>query len=98
MRVLIIEDEPQAAARLTSLVQELQPSWSIVATLDSVKRSVAWLKQNACDLILMDIQLADGLSFEVFDQVEVKTPVIFTTAYNEYALKAFKVNSIRHLK
>lgn len=97
MRVLIIEDEPQAAARLTSLVQELQPSWSIVATLDSVKRSVAWLKQNACDLILMDIQLADGLSFEVFDQVEVKTPVIFTTAYNEYALKAFKVNSIDYL-
>ena len=97
MRVLIIEDEPQAAARLTSLVQELQPSWSIVATLDSVKRSVAWLKQNACDLILMDIQLSDGLSFEVFDQVEVKTPVIFTTAYNEYALKAFKVNSIDYL-
>ena len=97
MRVLIIEDEPQAAARLTSLVQELQPSWSIVATLDSVKRSVAWLKQNACDLILMDIQLADGLGFEVFDQVEVKTPVIFTTAYNEYALKAFKVNSIDYL-
>lgn len=97
MRVLIIEDEPQAAARLTSLVQELQPSWSIVATLDSVKRSVVWLKQNACDLILMDIQLADGLSFEVFDQVEVKTPVIFTTAYNEYALKAFKVNSIDYL-
>lgn len=97
MRVLIIEDEPQAAARLTSLVHELQPSWSIVANLDSVKRSVAWLKQNTCDLILMDIQLADGLSFEVFDQVEVKTPVIFTTAYNEYALKAFKVNSIDYL-
>lgn len=97
MRVLIVEDEPQAAARLTSLVHELQPLWSIVANLDSVKRSVTWLNQNSCDLILMDIQLADGLSFEVFDQVEVKTPVIFTTAYNEYALKAFKVNSIDYL-
>lgn len=97
MNVLLIEDEPQAAARLATLIAELQPDWKIVAQLDSIKRSVAWLQQNSCQLILMDIHLADGLSFEIFERVEVKAPVIFTTAYNEYALKAFKVNSIDYL-
>ncbi len=97
MRVLIIEDEPQAATRLSRLVAALQPDWEIADTLDSVKRSVDWLSKNGCDLILMDIQLADGLSFEIFDRIVVTAPVIFTTAYNEYALKAFKVNSIDYL-
>ncbi|MCW5910649.1 MAG: response regulator transcription factor [Cyclobacteriaceae bacterium] len=97
MNVLIIEDEPQAATLLTSLIKELQPDWNVLASLDSVKQSAEWLRKNTCDLILMDIQLADGLSFEVFEKAEVKTPVIFTTAYNEYALKAFKVNSIDYL-
>lgn len=97
MRVLIIEDEPQAATRLTRLVAALQPDWEIADTLDSVKRSIEWLSKSSCDLILMDIQLADGLSFEIFERIVVTAPVIFTTAYNEYALKAFKVNSIDYL-
>ena len=70
----------------------------VVGKLDSIKGSIEWLKENpTVDLIFMDIQLADGLSFEIFDKVEVKSPVVFTTAYNEYALRAFKVNSIDYL-
>ncbi len=97
MKVLIIEDEPLAAERLGNLVRELHDEIQLVATLDSVQRSVVWLSQNTVDLIFMDIQLADGLSFEIFEEVEIRTPVIFTTAYNEYALKAFKVNSIDYI-
>jgi len=98
MTILIIEDEPQAAERLETLIQAVRAGSAVEAKLDSVRRSVAWLKANpAPDVIFMDIQLADGLSFEIFDQVTVTSPVIFTTAYNEYALKAFKVNSIDYL-
>jgi len=98
MKVLIVEDEPQAAERLTTLLQELKPEAQVLAKLDTVKRAVAWLKGNpTADLAFFDIQLADGLSFEIFEQVEVKCPIIFTTAYNEYALKAFKVNSIDYI-
>ena len=98
MRILIIEDEPQVAEWLGSLIQQIRPMAIIVEKIDSVKNAVAWLKQgHPVDLIFMDIQLADGLSFEIFDQVEVLVPVIFTTAYNEYALKAFKVNSIDYI-
>lgn len=98
MKILIIEDEPLAAERLSSLIIQLKPNAQIITILDSVKRSVAWLQSNPRpDLVFMDIQLADGLSFEIFDQVEIKSPIIFTTAYNEYALKAFKVNSIDYI-
>jgi DNA-binding LytR/AlgR family response regulator len=97
MKVLIIEDEPLAAERLRNLIRTLHAEIELVATLDSVQRSVVWLSQNTVDLIFMDIQLADGLSFEIFEKIEIKTPVIFTTAYNEYALKAFKVNSIDYI-
>ncbi len=98
MKVLIIEDEPQAAERLVSLLKVILPDWQVVGILDSVKRSVEWFNATSfCDLVFMDIQLADGLSFEIFEKAEVKSPVIFTTAYNEYALKAFKVNSIDYL-
>ena len=98
MRILIIEDEPQAAQRLSNLVLELIPQAKIEASIDSVKKSIQWLSSNKQpDLILMDIQLADGLSFEIFPAIEVKSPVIFTTAYDEYALKAFKVNSIDYI-
>jgi len=97
-RVLLVEDEPQAADRLGRLLLSLRPQSEIVAILDSVQQSVTWLKVHPTpDLILMDIQLADGLSFSIFDQVRVVSPVIFTTAYDEYALKAFKVNSIDYL-
>ena len=98
MNLLIIEDEPQAAQRIEKLVKIIVPSALILGKLDSVKNSVNWLKANPSpNLILMDIQLADGISFSIFDQCEVKSPVIFTTAYDEYALKAFKVNSIDYI-
>ncbi len=98
MRVVIIEDEPQAADRLESLIREIDPSAVVLEKLDSVRRAVEWWGRHPeVDLALMDIQLADGLSFEIFDQVDVKSPVIFVTAYDEYALKAFKVNSIDYI-
>ena len=98
MKVLIIEDEPQAAQRLENLLCSIDSAISLLGNLDSVKKSVSWLKSNAKpDLIFMDIQLADGLSFEIFEQVEVDAPIIFTTAFDEYALKAFKVNSIDYI-
>lgn len=96
--VLIIEDEPQAAKRLETLITELIPQVEIVAKIDSVKKSVNWLLENSQpDLIFMDIQLADGVSFQIFEQCQVTSPVIFTTAYDAYALKAFKVNSIDYI-
>ena len=98
MRILIIEDEPKAASRLNRMVTELAPDMEVIAMLDSVEGSLTWLAGNeAPDLILMDIQLADGSSFEIFDHHVVDSPVIFTTAYDEYALKAFKHNSIDYL-
>jgi len=98
MKVLIIEDELQAAKRLETLIREIVADAQILATLDTVKRSVAWLKNNPPpDLVLMDIQLADGISFQIFDHHPVNAPIIFTTAYDAYALKAFKVNSIDYI-
>lgn len=98
MKFLVIEDEKLAAERLTALVKELAPGFEIVGRADSVKSSVRWLQNNpAPDLIFMDIQLADGLSFNIFEHIKVEVPVIFTTAYNEYAIRAFKVNSIDYL-
>jgi len=98
MRVLIIEDEPLAASRLKGLIVRLSPAMHVIDVLDSVKSSVKWFSENELpELIFMDIQLADGLSFEIFDKVEIKSPVVFTTAYDEYALRAFKVNSIDYL-
>lgn len=98
MKVLIIEDEPLAAQRLVSLIGELLPDASVLQTIDSIKRSVQWLKQNSHpDLIILDIHLADGISFELFERCEVTCPVIFTTAYDQYALRAFKVNSIDYI-
>lgn len=98
MNILIIEDEPQAAKRIETLVMELLPNARVLDKIDSVKKSVQWFKSNPTpDIVLMDIQLADGTSFQIFEQCEVKCPVIFTTAYDEYALKAFKVNSIDYI-
>ncbi len=98
MKILIIEDEAPAARRLAALVRDAQPGAEILEIIDSVESSVKWLAAHRPpDLIFMDIQLADGLSFDIFARVEVKAPVIFTTAYDEYALKAFKVNSVDYL-
>lgn len=98
MNILIIEDEDLAAWGLISKLQRLDPAIQIVATLDTVKAAVDWFRRNpAPDLAFFDIQLADGLSFEIFDQVQVSCPIIFTTAYDAYALRAFRVNSVDYL-
>ena len=98
MKVIIIEDEHLAADKLSRMLHELNPDIQILALLESVAESAAWLSGNpAPDLIFMDIQLDDGISFEIFDSVKITTPIIFTTAYNEYAIKAFKVNSVDYL-
>jgi len=97
MNVIIVEDEKHAREYLESLLLELDPTITIQAKLESVKRTVEWLQNNQTELIFLDIHLADALSFKIFEQVEVKTPIIFTTAYDKYTLKAFKVNSIDYL-
>jgi len=98
MKALVIEDEQHAAQRLINLLQETGREIEILETLDSIESSVKWLSENDDpDVIFLDIQLADGLSFAIFDQVDVKSPVIFATAYDEYAIKAFEINSIDYL-
>ncbi|MDR2269500.1 MAG: LytTR family DNA-binding domain-containing protein [Sphingobacterium sp.] len=97
-KILILEDEKPNAERLERLLLELRPNAQILAVLESVKQAIAWLKENeAPDLIMMDVRLSDGLSFEVFNHIEIITPIIFTTAYDEYAVKAFKYNSVDYL-
>ncbi|MCL7753394.1 LytTR family DNA-binding domain-containing protein [Polaribacter sp. Z022] len=96
MNVLIIEDEKPAARRLNRMLAELKIE--VQQMLHSVEESLNWLQNNEHpDLIFLDIQLSDGLSFEIFEEIEVKSAIIFTTAYDEYALKAFKLNSIDYL-
>lgn len=98
MTVLLLEDEYPAAERLQRLLRQAAPEAQVAAVLDSVTGAVQWLSTNpAPDLILSDIQLADGLSLEVFDQLVVRSPVIFTTAYDAYAIRAFKANSVDYL-
>ncbi|MGD8782153.1 MAG: LytTR family DNA-binding domain-containing protein [Ignavibacteria bacterium] len=98
MKVLIIEDELPAAKRLKSVLKEVDPSIEIIDIIDSISRAVKRIEAGQQpDIIFMDIQLSDGLSFEIFKRVEIKCPVIFTTAFDEYAIQAFKVNSIDYL-
>jgi two-component system, LytTR family, response regulator LytT len=98
MNILIVEDEEPAALRLKKLLTEIEPDVKILEILVSVRSAVKWLKSNQPpELILMDINLADGLSFEIFSQVEIDVPIIFITAFDEYAIRAFKVNSIEYL-
>src|SRR5258706_4095466 len=99
LRVLIIEDEVPAAEKLERYLLKYSASISVVAKIQSVKQAVEWLgaKQNEIDLIFMDIQLLDGQSFDIFQQVKIEKPVIFITAYNEFALDAFKVKGIDYL-
>ena len=98
MRVVIIEDETAAAQNLTAILNKLYPDIEIVATIDTVVDSIDFFRSTpAIDLVFMDIHLADGASFRIFDSVEVATPIIFTTAYDQYAIEAFKVNSIDYL-
>jgi DNA-binding LytR/AlgR family response regulator len=98
LNILIIEDEAPAVALLTSFLIAAEPKARIVGIPDSVEASVKWLTTHPPpDLIFMDIRLADGISFSIFEKVDVHAPVIFTTAYDEYAIRAFKVNSIDYL-
>jgi DNA-binding LytR/AlgR family response regulator len=98
MQVVIIEDEIPAANRLARLLQEVDGNMDITRKLDSVEAAVRYFStDHKTDLIFMDIQLADGLSFDIFTQVDPRAPVIFTTAFDQYTLKAFKVNSIDYL-
>ncbi len=98
MKVVIIEDETAAALNLKSILRQVAPSVEVVAELESVAESVEWFETHASpDLVLMDIHLADGESFRIFDRVPVTAPVVFTTAYDQYALEAFRVNSIDYL-
>jgi two-component system, LytTR family, response regulator len=99
MKVIIVEDEIPAAEKLERYLQKYDSTIEVVAKLDTVKGAVEWLSvnQDSIDLLFMDIQLIDGLSFNIFQQIQVKKPVIFTTAFNEFALDAFKVNGIDYL-
>src|SRR5215210_6246364 len=98
INILIIEDEEPAANRLKKMVTELEPDTNVLENIVSVSSGISWLQQNPSpDLIFSDIQLSDGLSFEIFKNVEVQCPVIFITAYDQYAIDAFKVNSIDYL-
>ena len=99
MDVLIIEDETPAAKRLQKMILQAQPGAQILDMIETVEKAVDFLRSpdSLPDLIFMDIQLADGMSFEIFPQVEIRSPIIFTTAYDQYTLKAFKVNSIDYL-
>ncbi len=97
MRYIIIEDEQIAANRLRKLITELRPNYEFVTSLDSVEGASISLPVLKFDLLFMDIQLADGVSFEIFDHIPMKKPVIFTTAYDQYAIKAFKTNGIDYL-
>ena len=98
MKILIIEDEQAAVRRLQKLLGEIDPKNEVIGALSSIEAAVEWLQAHPSpDVILMDIHLADGSSFDIFEKVDIPAPVIFATAYDEYALKAFKVNAIDYL-
>lgn len=98
MTILIIEDEEPAFRRLQKMLKEIEPDHTMLNQIVSVSSAVKWFAENdAPDLIISDIQLSDGISFDIFKQVDIKCPVIFTTAYDQYAIEAFKVNSIDYL-
>ncbi|TYR32537.1 response regulator transcription factor [Sphingobacterium phlebotomi] len=97
-KILIIEDEKANSDRLTRLLTKIRPSYRVLDVLPSIKKSVSWFEVNtAPDLVFMDIRLRDGISFEIFNRTDLPCPVIFTTAYDEYAVQAFKYNSIDYL-
>ena len=97
-RIVIIEDEPLAAEHLQLLIHKVRPEVRILTILSTVKDALEWLKKNSdFDLLFSDIQLGDGICFEIFQQVQINVPIVFTTAYDQYALEAFKVNGIDYL-
>lgn len=99
MKIVIVEDEKYTAELIVRLIKQYSPDIQVIKTLSNVEQSVAWFTANpsVADLILMDVHLTDGDSFDIFEQVRIETPVIFITAFNEYAINAFRVNSIDYL-
>lgn len=97
MDILIVEDENLLAIELAEKLISLDSSIKIAGQTDSIVTTVEWLQSNSCDLIFLDVHLSDGISFSIFDKIKVKCPVIFVTAYDQYAIKAFEVNSIAYL-
>ncbi len=100
MNVLIVEDETAAAVNLKAILRSVAPDYNVIAVMESIEETVDYFRDGASvvpDLVFMDIHLADGESFRIFDSVDITSPIIFTTAYDEYALRAFKVNSIDYL-
>ncbi|TFH22068.1 MAG: response regulator transcription factor, partial [Bacteroidia bacterium] len=98
MKVIIIEDEHLTAERIRTLLNKIDSDITVLKVIDSVSQAVKWFGQHGSpDLVFMDIQLADGISFDIFDRVRIEAPVIFITAYQEYAIRAFKVNSVDYL-
>ncbi len=97
MKVILVEDEELALENLEQQLLEIEPDIDIVGRFDTASKTISFLQSNQVDLLFLDIHLADALSFTIFKEVEVKTPVIFTTAYDQYTLQAFKVNSIDYL-
>jgi two-component system, LytTR family, response regulator LytT len=98
MKAIVIEDEKRAASHLIRLIQEVDADIEVIAELQTINKSVEWFRENPMpDVVFLDIHLADGSSFEIFKEINIESPIIFTTAYDEYALKAFGVNSIDYL-
>lgn len=98
MNIVIIEDEPAAASQLKFLLQALEVEHHITAIIETVQEGIQWFTSNDTpDLIFSDIQLADGISFEIYEQIQLQTPIIFATAFDEYAIRAFKLNSVDYL-
>lgn len=97
IKAIIIEDEEFAILRLKKLLEEINEAVEVITELNSIQKAVQWLLVNQCDLIFLDINLSDGNAFKIFEQVDVQTPIVFTTAYHEYALRAFEQYSIDYL-
>jgi len=97
MRIVIIEDEELSANIILHAIKKYRPKDKVVAILSSIKKTISWFKKNSCDLVFMDVELSDGLCFKIFESVELDCPVIFTTAYNQYAISAFKINGIAYI-
>ena len=98
MRILIIEDEEPASSRLKKLILEAEPTAQILDVIVSIKSTIEWFRTHESpELIFMDINLSDGNSFEIFEKIDIEIPIIFTTAYDQYSIKAFEVNSVEYL-
>lgn len=97
LKAVIIEDEKPASDYLEAVLKKIAPDLIVVQTIDNVKNAVQWLAENPADLIFLDIHLGDDIGFSIFEKLRIVTPVIFTTAYNQYAIRAFKLNSVDYL-